>query len=91
MTCWPVGSKCKFSHDRNVERKVEKLNIYSDVRDTEKDKKTGQCIFPADWCVWLKCCDRLDGELGRGEITDGSYAKLLEATEYNGCEICMSG
>ncbi|KAK8845436.1 hypothetical protein IAR55_006149 [Kwoniella newhampshirensis] len=34
------GNKCKFSHDRNVERKVEKLNIYEDTRDREKDKKT---------------------------------------------------
>ncbi|WWD22382.1 hypothetical protein CI109_106873 [Kwoniella shandongensis] len=34
------GNKCKFSHDRNVERKVEKLNIYEDTRDKETDKKT---------------------------------------------------
>ncbi|KAK1926226.1 hypothetical protein DB88DRAFT_481159 [Papiliotrema laurentii] len=34
------GSKCKFSHDRNVERKVEKVNLYEDTRDKEKDKKT---------------------------------------------------
>ncbi|ODN76071.1 hypothetical protein L202_06012 [Cryptococcus amylolentus CBS 6039] len=31
------GNKCKFSHDRNVERKVEKINLYADTR-TEKDK-----------------------------------------------------
>jgi len=27
------GSKCKFSHDMNVGRKVEKRDLYSDVRD----------------------------------------------------------
>jgi Zinc finger C-x8-C-x5-C-x3-H type (and similar) len=27
------GSKCKFSHDRNVERKVEKRNLYEDNRE----------------------------------------------------------
>ncbi|KZS92559.1 hypothetical protein SISNIDRAFT_442448 [Sistotremastrum niveocremeum HHB9708] len=27
------GSKCKFSHDMNVNRKVEKSNIYTDARD----------------------------------------------------------
>lgn len=27
------GSKCKFSHDMNVQRKVEKKNLYSDERD----------------------------------------------------------
>lgn len=30
------GAKCKFSHDLNIERKGEKINIYSDSRD-EKD------------------------------------------------------
>ncbi|ORX34638.1 hypothetical protein BD324DRAFT_634307 [Kockovaella imperatae] len=33
------GNKCKFSHDRNVERKVEKVNIYEDARDKDADKK----------------------------------------------------
>lgn len=36
------GNKCKFSHDRNVERKVEKVNLYEDARDKEKDKKEGE-------------------------------------------------
>lgn len=27
------GSKCKFSHDMNVERKVEKKNLYEDGRE----------------------------------------------------------
>ncbi|ORY34338.1 putative cytoplasm protein [Naematelia encephala] len=31
------GTKCKFSHDRNVERKVEKVNIYEDARKEKKD------------------------------------------------------
>ncbi|WWC97113.1 hypothetical protein V866_003991 [Kwoniella sp. B9012] len=30
------GSKCKFSHDLNVGRKVEKLNIYEDARAQKK-------------------------------------------------------
>ncbi|ELU41012.1 zf-CCCH domain-containing protein [Rhizoctonia solani AG-1 IA] len=32
------GNKCKFSHDRDVERKQEKKDIYSDSRD---DKANG--------------------------------------------------
>ena len=32
------GFKCKFSHDLNVQRKGEKIDIYSDKRDT------GDCI-----------------------------------------------
>jgi hypothetical protein len=27
------GTKCKFSHDLNVERKVEKKNLYEDSRE----------------------------------------------------------
>ncbi len=30
------GAKCKFSHDLNVERKAEKINLYEDARDTGK-------------------------------------------------------
>ncbi|XAR50985.1 hypothetical protein NMG60_11005466 [Bertholletia excelsa] len=32
------GFKCKFSHDLNVQRKGEKIDIYSDKRDQEKEK-----------------------------------------------------
>jgi hypothetical protein len=27
------GTKCKFSHDLNVERKVDKINLYEDARE----------------------------------------------------------
>lgn len=38
------GSKCKFSHDLNVGRKVEKKNLYDDSRE---DKATGTMGFYA--------------------------------------------
>lgn len=31
------GNKCKFSHDLNVGRKVEKKDLYSDAREMEED------------------------------------------------------
>lgn len=34
------GSKCKYSHDRNVERKTAKANIYEDAREKKDDKAT---------------------------------------------------
>jgi hypothetical protein len=34
-----TGNKCKFSHDPNVGRKVEKVNLYEDTRE---DKKKGE-------------------------------------------------
>eukprot|EP01102_Stenamoeba_stenopodia_P002960 TRINITY_DN12896_c0_g1_i1.p1 TRINITY_DN12896_c0_g1~~TRINITY_DN12896_c0_g1_i1.p1 ORF type:complete len:367 (-),score=133.60 TRINITY_DN12896_c0_g1_i1:215-1315(-) len=33
------GAKCKFSHDLEVTRKVEKINLYVDQRDLEEEKK----------------------------------------------------
>ncbi|KAK4190027.1 hypothetical protein QBC35DRAFT_461579 [Podospora australis] len=40
------GKKCKFSHDLEVERKVEKKNLYQDTRAEEDDKKQETS---ADW------------------------------------------
>lgn len=34
------GSKCKFSHDKDIERKVEKKNLYEDSREA---KMAGAC------------------------------------------------
>ncbi|KAG5463546.1 MAG: LOW QUALITY PROTEIN: hypothetical protein BJ554DRAFT_6594, partial [Olpidium bornovanus] len=31
------GSKCKFSHDLNIERKAEKKDLYSDDRIANED------------------------------------------------------
>lgn len=38
------GNKCKFSHDPNVGRKVEKRDVYQDSRD---DKADGMLTRPA--------------------------------------------
>lgn len=40
------GSKCKFSHDKNVERKAEKANIYQDTRDDKDEKAQGTPQIP---------------------------------------------
>lgn len=36
------GNKCKFSHDLDVDRKVEKKNLYADSRE---EKLAGACSF----------------------------------------------
>ncbi|KAK4180339.1 hypothetical protein QBC36DRAFT_375169 [Triangularia setosa] len=41
------GKKCKFSHDLEVERKVEKKNLYTDTRAEDDDKKKQETS--ADW------------------------------------------
>lgn len=38
------GAKCRFSHDPDVGRKVEKKDMYTDTRDEAKDKD-GQCGY----------------------------------------------
>ncbi|KAL2135222.1 hypothetical protein VTI74DRAFT_9314 [Chaetomium olivicolor] len=40
------GKKCKFAHDLDVERKVEKKNLYQDTREEEEKKKQETS---ADW------------------------------------------
>ncbi|TCD64016.1 hypothetical protein EIP91_004684 [Steccherinum ochraceum] len=36
------GNKCKFSHDMNVERKVEKKNLYEDAREEKMEDTMDQ-------------------------------------------------
>lgn len=37
------GNKCKFSHDMNVGRKVEKKNLYEDSREEKMEGKVFHC------------------------------------------------
>lgn len=58
------GNKCKFSHDLNVGRKVEKKNLYEDTRE-EKLQGTfllagGKCCT----CTSLTGGCRYDGPVG---------------------------
>lgn len=41
------GKKCKFSHNLDVERKTEKINLYQDTRAQEEEKKKAETS--ADW------------------------------------------
>uniref|UniRef100_A0A0N4ZPJ8 Zinc finger CCCH domain-containing protein 15 homolog n=1 Tax=Parastrongyloides trichosuri TaxID=131310 RepID=A0A0N4ZPJ8_PARTI len=36
------GSKCKWSHDLNIQNKVVKKNVYFDSRDLKKDEETNE-------------------------------------------------
>lgn len=54
------GSKCKFSHDINVGRKVEKRNLYEDARE---DKMAGTSCNRAV-SNSSNSSNRYNGELG---------------------------
>lgn len=41
------GKKCKFAHDLSIERKTEKRNLYTDVRQEEEEEKKQETS--ADW------------------------------------------
>lgn len=48
-TSWPSGNKCKFSHDPNVGRKVEKVNLYEDTREDKKKGESPTLRWAVDW------------------------------------------
>lgn len=63
------GNKCKFSHDLNVGRKVEKKNLYEDSRE-DKMKGTVSMIQLAESLHVFFI--RYHGELGRREVAECS-------------------
>ena len=80
------GAKCKFSHDKDIERKVEKRNLYEDSRE---GKMAGACsvLFAgAGKGGEIEGRDRHDGNLGRGEAPDGGLVEEREPSDNHGCE-----
>ena len=78
------GTKCKFSHDMNIGRKVEKKNLYEDSRE-EKAKGA----FVVDMVRGAGVAEgngRYDGELGRGEAPDGCAFESGESTDNHRCK-----
>lgn len=63
------GNKCKFSHDPNIGRKVEKRDVYSDSRE-EKLQGLGSS-FALDGLLILKRY-RYNGYMGRREVAKSS-------------------
>src|SRR5258708_35920649 len=67
------GNKCKFSHDLNIGRKVEKRNLYSDTRE---EKLKGQTLrngsegFKTDNRSWaLDTMDKWDEDKLRSVVS----------------------
>jgi hypothetical protein len=56
------GTKCKFSHDLNVGRKVEKKNLYEDSR--EEKLQGGFTFFSTGFLNSQSFNHRYDGYLG---------------------------
>ncbi|CAI9780151.1 unnamed protein product [Fraxinus pennsylvanica] len=85
------GFKCKFSHDLNVQRKGEKIDIYSDKRDGEKENETME-----DWDQEMleKVVQSKSQEYNKNKPTDIVCKYFLEAVEkkqYGWFWVCPNG
>ncbi|KAK2999791.1 hypothetical protein RJ639_022854 [Escallonia herrerae] len=83
------GFKCKFSHDLNIQRKGEKIDIYSDKRDEGKDSME-------DWDqeTLEKVVESRGKEYGQNKPTDKVCKYFLEAVEkkqYGWFWVCPNG
>ncbi|XP_017238516.1 zinc finger CCCH domain-containing protein 11 [Daucus carota subsp. sativus] len=83
------GFKCKFSHDLNVQRKGEKIDIYSDQRDEGKDTME-------DWDqeTLEKVVESKGKEYNQNKPTDIVCKHFLEAVEkkqYGWFWVCPNG
>lgn len=77
------GAKCKFSHDLNVGRKVEKKNLYEDGRE---DKTQGESIFSCRWQIMLSSfVIRHDGYMGRREIGQSGSVQARKPSDNDRC------
>lgn len=68
------GFKCKFSHDLNVQRKGEKIDIYSDKRD-------GETMEDWDQETLEKVVEQKNKEYNQNKPTDIVCKYFLEAVE----------
>ncbi|XP_057512518.1 zinc finger CCCH domain-containing protein 11-like isoform X1 [Actinidia eriantha] len=83
------GFKCKFSHDLNVQRKGEKIDIYSDKRDQEEDTME-------DWDqeTLEKVVESKKKEYNQNKPTEIVCKYFLEAVEkkqYGWFWVCPNG
>ncbi|XP_043696615.1 zinc finger CCCH domain-containing protein 11 isoform X1 [Telopea speciosissima] len=84
------GFKCKFSHDLNVQRKGEKIDIYSDKRDEDKDETM------EDWDeeTLAKVVESKNKEYNQSKPTEIVCKHFLEAVEkkqYGWFWVCPNG
>lgn len=87
------GTKCKFSHDKDIERKVEKKNLYADSRE---EKMAGEFFDLQYWFSEGKAdgiggAHRYDGHVGRGKATAGCALQTWKPENNNRCMSLSSG
>lgn len=75
------GTKCKFSHDLNVGRKVEKKNLYQDSRE---EKMEG--VYRSMWgSLFMMTCCRHHGQVGRRETGASGAIESWKPANHHRC------
>ncbi|EGR45843.1 uncharacterized protein TRIREDRAFT_51197 [Trichoderma reesei QM6a] len=86
------GKKCKFAHDLSIERKTEKKNLYTDVRQEEEEKKKQETS--ADWTEEQLLKVVLSKKGNQKTTTDKVCKYFIQAIEdgkYGWFWICPNG
>ncbi|KAH0498559.1 hypothetical protein TgHK011_005811 [Trichoderma gracile] len=86
------GKKCKFAHDLSIERKTEKKNLYTDVRQEEDEKKKQETS--ADWTEEQLLKVVLSKKGNQKTTTDKVCKYFIQAIEdgkYGWFWICPNG
>lgn len=76
------GTKCKFSHDLNVGRKVDKKNLYEDTRE-EKLKGAHDVRYILTVTSRELLNRRHDGHMGRREVTQCCALKTWKSSYHD--------
>ncbi|KAG6841483.1 hypothetical protein C0991_010671 [Blastosporella zonata] len=76
------GNKCKFSHDLNVGRKVEKKNLYEDSRE---EKLAGTYLVVLFGLFTQIVPSRYHGHLGRRKTPESCPVKSRQPQNYHRC------
>lgn len=84
------GFKCKFSHDLSVERKGEKIDIYSDKRDGEDDKMEDWDQKKLEEVVAQKGAEYKNANRPT-EIVCKHFLEAVEKKQYGWFWVCPNG
>jgi len=87
------GFKCKFSHDRSVERKGEKVDIYSDMRDAKREDEDEEGMEGWDQETLEKAVKQKHGgeKPNQTKIICKHFLEALENKQYGWFWVCPNG
>jgi hypothetical protein len=85
------GNKCKFSHDLNIERKSQKIDLYTDARQEEKEKDTMDTWDQEKLESVVKSKHVSDNLNKPTEIVCKYFLEAIETSKYGWFWVCPNG